>query len=126
MGNIKTSSLEELGDIIVSSFGEYKLEIAIDIFDNLMVTTPENTGTLKYNWRFVKGDQPGNFRQPNNGESWPEPPRPSETLKIGKKWNSLSFYNNSEYIVKVNNGEGGNENNQNFIQAALAMTDAKF
>lgn len=123
---IKASSLEEVGDIILSSFDDYKMAILVELFDNLMETTPERTGTLKYNWRFVRGDQPGNFRQPNTGESWPEPPRPDEFMRIGKKWEFVSLYNNSEYIVKVNNGEGGNENNQNFIQQALAMTDARF
>jgi len=47
-------------------------------------------------------------------------------MRIGVKWDYISLYNNSEYIVIVNNGEGGNQNNQNFIQKALAMTDARF
>lgn len=123
---IKTSPLEEMGDMIISSFGEYKQAIVIDLFDNLMETTPQKTGTLNYNWRFQRGDSPGNFRQPNTGENWPDPPRPRETMKIGVKWDFISLYNNSEYIVIVNNGEGGNEHNQNFIQRALAMTDARF
>jgi len=123
---IKTSSLEEVGDILLSSFGDYKVAIIVDLFDNLMETTPVNTGTLKYNWRFARGDSAGPFRQPNTGDSWPEPPRPSENIRIGVKWENISLYNNSEYIVKVNNGEGGNQNNQNFIQEALAMTDARF
>lgn len=123
---IKASSLEEIGDIVVSALGDYKVAILVDLFDNLMETTPEKTGTLKYNWRFTRGDTPGSFRQPNTGESWPEPPRPSEYMKIGKKWDSISLYNNSEYIVIVNNGEGGNEHNQNFIQEALQMTKVNF
>ena len=123
---IKTSSLEEVGDVLLSSFGDYKVSIMLELFDNLMETTPEKTGTLKYNWRFIRGDEPGSFRQPNTGESWPEPPRPNENIRIGAKWETISLYNNSEYIVKVNNGEGGNENNQNFIQQALEMTNARF
>jgi hypothetical protein len=123
---IQTSSLEEVGDVLLSAFGDYKLAITLDLFDNLMETTPEKTGTLKYNWRVVKGGSAGNFRQPNTGESWPDPPRPSEAMRIGKQWDSLTLYNNSEYIVKVNNGESGNELNQNFIQRALAMTNARF
>lgn len=126
MPNIKTSSLEEVGDILLSAFGEHKVAIIVDIFDNLMETTPEKTGTLKYNWRFVRGNSPGNFRQPNTGESWPDPPRPDENMRVGIKWEEITLYNNSEYIVKVNNGEGGNSHNQNFIQRALFMTDAKF
>lgn len=118
--------LDDVGDVIASAIGDYKMAILVSIFDNLMETTPEKTGTLKYNWRFIRGDSPGNFRQPNTGESWPEPTRPSENMRIGKKWDSVSLYNNSEYIVKVNNGEGGNENNQNFIQQALAMSSSEF
>ena len=123
---IQATSLEEVGDIVLSSFEDHKMAIVVSLFDNLMETTPENTGTLKYNWRFTRGDQAGNFRQPNTGETWPEPPRPDEYMRIGKKWDMVSLYNNSEYIVKVNNGEGGNENNQNFIQQALAMTANEF
>ncbi len=121
-----TERFEDIGDILVSAFGDFKMAIIVELFDSLMETTPEKTGTLKYNWRFIRGDESGNFRQPNTGESWPEPPRPNENMRIGKNWESVSLYNNSEYIVKVNNGEGGNENNQNFIQQAIAMANSKF
>jgi len=123
---ITTSSLEEMGDMVVSAFGDYKQAIVAELFDNLMETTPQKTGTLNYNWRFIRGNSPGSFKQPNDGTNWPDPPRPSENMRIGVKWDYISLYNNSEYIVIVNNGEGGNQNNQNFIQKALAMTDARF
>jgi len=37
---ITTSSLEEMGDMVVSAFGDFKQAVIVDLFDNLMETTP--------------------------------------------------------------------------------------
>ena len=122
---IKTSSLEEVGDIMLNSFGDYKQLILRELWNNLMETTPEKTGTLKHNWRYKVGPAIGSYYAENDGSFKSEYIAPDEKF-FDKRWNSFTIYNNSEYIVKVNNGEGGNGHNQNFIQRALAMTDARF
>lgn len=121
---VKTSSLEEVGDILLTTFGDYKQKILRELWNNLMETTPERTGTLRYNWRFKPGGKAGSFLSPNDGSIKPWPREPDE-VNYERNWKELTIYNNSPYIVKVNNGEGGNEANQNFIQRALAMTDTK-
>lgn len=117
----RASSLEEMGDIIVNAFGDHKQSIITQLYDNLMITTPEATGTLKANWRVKPGSKPGKGLIENTGRNVAEQPSP-DFSKYTRNWSVFSIYNNSPYIVLVNNGEGGNEHNQNFIQEAMAMT----
>jgi len=117
----RASSLEEMGDILINAFGEHQNKIAADLYENLMETTPEATGTLKANWKVHVGSKAGEGLIENTGRDVPEQPVP-DFAKFDKKWKALTLYNNSPYIVHVNNGESGNEHNQNFIQAAMMMT----
>ena len=40
--------------------------------------------------------------------------------KFSDRWKNFTIYNNTPYINMVNDGEGGNEHNADFIQRALA------
>lgn len=121
---IKASSLEEVGDIFMTTFGDYQTKLLYELWDNLMETTPERTGTLRFNWRFKPGSLPGSGFAENDGTPKPWPREPQDIV-YKKAWKEFTVYNNSPYIVIVNNGEGGNENNQNFIQRAMQMTNVK-
>jgi len=118
-------NIDQMGDIFLQAFGEYNQLILRDLFKNLMETTPEKTGTLRYNWRFLPGGNAGKFLAVNDGTSKPWPREPDEKNYL-RNFKQYTIYNNSPYIVKVNNGEGGNEANQNFIQRAMEMTNQKF
>jgi len=117
----RASSLEEVGDIMIEAFGKRKRRIIEELFDNLMETTPEKTGTLKANWFVKAGKGAGRFVIENNGLDAIEPETP-DFSQYERDWKTFTLYNNSPYIVIVNNGEGGNQHNQNFIQAAMEMT----
>ena len=115
---------KDIGSVFLSMFGGYQQLILRELFSNLMETTPERTGTLRYNWRFQPGGKVGSFLQENDGTSRPYPREP-EDVEYQRPFKEFTIYNNSPYINIVNSGLGGNENNQGFIQRALAMTDAK-
>lgn len=119
---IRASSLDEVGDIFMTTFGEYQTKLLYELWDNLMETTPERTGTLRFNWRFKPGGSPGSGFEENDGTPKPWPREPQD-VQYTKAWKEFTIYNNSPYIVIVNNGEGGNEHNQNFIQRAMQMTN---
>ena len=120
---VKVSSLEEVGDVFMNLLGDYKQAILRDLWDNLMETTPEKTGTLRHNWRFNPYKGPGDYLRVNDGTNQPWPREPDEKVYKAVNISVMTIYNNSPYIVMVNNGESGNEANQNFIQRALAMTE---
>jgi len=117
----RASSLEEVGDIMINIFGDHKKKIASQLFDNLMETTPEATGTLKANWKARPGSKAGKTVIENTGRNVKETPVPDFDRYV-RNWTMFTIYNNSPYIVLVNNGEGGNDHNQNFIQEAMMMT----
>jgi len=121
----KLGNIEEMGEMFLTAFGKYNQLVLRDLFQNLMETTPERTGTLRYNWRFRPGGSAGDFLEVNDGtkKPWPREPDEKDYTRNFKKY---TIFNNSPYITIVNNGEGGNSHNQNFIQRALAMTDARF
>ena len=123
MANLKASSLEEVGDIMIQVFGDHKQKVAQDLFDNLMEETPEATGTLKHNWKARPGSKIGKGFIENTGQMLGEPPE-VDFSKYTRNWSMFTIFNNSPYIVHVNNGESGNESNQNFIQRAMEMTNA--
>jgi len=117
----RASSLEEVGDIMINVFDDFRRDTARQLFENLMETTPEATGTLKANWNAKPGSKIGTQLIENTGKDVIERPTPDFDKYI-RNWKVFTIYNNSPYIVHVNNGESGNEHNQNFIQAAMAMT----
>ncbi len=117
----RASSLEEVGNIMINIFGDYKRDTARKLFINLLKETPENTGTLKFNWMARPGGKAGKNYRENDGSNAPEREVPDFT-KYKRNWSQFTIYNNSPYIVHVNNGESGNEANQNFIQAAMEKT----
>ena len=121
----KVTDIAEIGDVMLTAFGDYRRLILNDLFANLMETTPERTGTLRYNWRFNPYSKPGDFLAVNDGSPKPWPREPDDMV-YDRDFSHFTIYNNSPYILIVNNGEGGNAGNQNFIQRALAMTDSKF
>lgn len=116
------SSLEDVGDILINSFGKFQNKLAERLYDNLMETTPEATGTLRANWKVNVGPRAGKGFIENKGISLGEPKKPK--FDYSNRWTAITLYNNSPYIVLVNNGEGGNDRNQNFIQRAMEMTHA--
>lgn len=117
----RASSLEEVGDIMIEAFGKRKRRILQELYTNLMDTTPERTGTLKANWNVKAGAGAGKLLIKNTGKDVIESEIP-DFSEYERDWKVFTLYNNSPYIVIVNNGEGGNEHNQNFIQEAMAMT----
>lgn len=117
----RASSLEDVGDIMINVFDDFRRDTARELFENLMETTPEATGTLKANWKAKPGSKAGKTFIINTGKDVAEQPVPDFDKYI-RNWKVFTIYNNSPYIVHVNNGESGNEHNQNFIQAAMAMT----
>ncbi len=119
------NSLDELGEAVINAFGDHRIAILGSLFNNLMETTPEKTGTLKFNWRFQPGGNAGSFLQENTGDYRDDPRNPDSVVYI-RNWKQYTIYNNSPYVIKVNDGESGNEQNQNFIQRALAMTESEF
>lgn len=119
------NSLDELSEAVISAFGDHKLAILDSLFENLMITTPEKTGTLKFNWRFKPGGKAGSFVKENTGDYLPDPRKPSEVEYV-RNWSQYTVYNNSPYIMNVNDGDIGPDYNKNFIQAALAMTEDEF
>lgn len=117
----RASSLEEVGDIMINVFDDFRRDTAKELFENLMETTPEATGTLKANWKAKPGSKIGKGFIENTGKDVVEKPVPDFDKYI-RNWKVFTIYNNSPYIVHVNNGNSGNEHNQNFIQAAMMMT----
>ena len=118
---LKVTSLEQVGDVLLTAFGDDKARIVEQLWDNLMETTPEDTGTLKANWNMHPGGKAGKTFIENTGIGVAERAKPDMTKYI-RNWKEFTIFNNSPYIIKVNNGESGNEHNQNFIQEAMAMT----
>jgi len=117
----RASSLEEVGDIMIEAFGKRKRRIIQELYENLMETTPEKTGTLKSNWFIKPGSGAGKKFIENTGKDVTESETP-DFSEYERDWKTFTLYNNSPYIVKVNNGESGNSHNQNFIQRAMEMT----
>lgn len=121
MASFRANSLEEVGDVMIRFFEDFRLKLVEELYDNLMITTPEATGTLKANWNLKAGSGAGKRFIENTGKDIANPQEP-DFSKYKRNWKIFTLYNNSPYIVIVNNGEGGNEHNQNFIQEAMMMT----
>lgn len=117
----RASSLEDVGNIMIEALGKRKRRIIQELFENLMETTPEATGTLKANWFVKTGSGAGKKLIKNTGIQVNESDIP-DFSEYERDWKIFTLYNNSPYIVMVNNGEGGNGHNQNFIEKAMEMT----
>lgn len=116
--SIEVGSLEEIGDFTIKAFSEYKSQIARSIFYHLMGTTPVRTGYLKSNWRAVPGNMGGSGKNKFvKGKHYSEPEL--QDLDEYTRGDHFTIFNNTPYIAIVNNGEGGNDHNQNFIQSAV-------
>ena len=116
-------NFDDIGDFFTQALGRHKVKIAKSLYENLMETTPEKTGALKGNWYINKGLNVGGKEF---DKSRTEQPTPDVERFKESKANALTIYNPAPYIVLVNNGEGGNQANQNFVQKAMQMTEDEF
>ena len=116
---ILVKSLGELVAETQNEFGDYQNRVVQEVFDALVDGTPFETGNLRANWKVAPGSQERSGYD-EYGDSAPMPEKPN-MKKYKRNWTNFSVYNNTPYIEKVNNGEGGNEHNANFIQMALSQ-----
>lgn len=118
-----TEVFDELGNAVLRNFGDYKKELAASLFENLMETTPVDTGTLRANWKHAPGETGGNSQRIENTGEFHDRPAPLDMDKYKRNWSVYTVFNFSEYVEHVNNGLSGNSHNQGFIGSAIAMTE---
>ena len=112
---------KDIGTVFLTMFGGYQQLILKELFANLMETTPERTGTLRFNWHFNPYKNAGSELEDNDGTKKPWPREPDDKT-YQRAFSHFTIYNNSPYINIVNSGLGGNNHNEGFIQRALEMT----
>ena len=129
----KVASFAELGEAVIESFGDYKRRTAEIVYEELTnakiapsakVGTPVDTGTLLANWRAAPGKTGTSSFIKNTGEEHSRPPR-FDTFKYVRNWSVFTIYNNSPYVIHVNDGTSGNKHNKNFIQQSLAKAEIR-
>ena len=128
----KVASFDELGKAVIESFGDYKRRAAEIVYEELThrrnggdsAGTPVDTGTLRANWKAAPGATGTDSFKENTGESHARPPR-FDTFKYIRNWSVFTIYNNSPYVIHVNDGARGNDHNQNFIQKSLKKAQSR-
>lgn len=126
----RVETLDGMKGVMLEALDNFKQSIALSLYDNLVGTsqkngtTPEDTGTLKKNWRVTPGNTGGSSFIQNTRQKVEPRQRPNKLYL--RNWKKFTIFNNSPYVNYVNNGIRGNEHNQNFIQNALKKTEVKY
>ena len=89
-----------------------KRKLALDIYSELLATTPVDTGRARAGWG-ISAERPGDDA-PDAGQTAYSPQSPS----IPSGANVICIYNNVEYITKLNSGSS-TQAPAMFVESAL-------
>ena len=115
-------------EYIVDEVDKFKNNYVYAIWDELMIRTPVDTGTLKFNWRVAPGESGGSYNKPrpkDGAKNYYGAPERPVLEKYKRNWRQIRIYNNTDYIMNVENNDylkptAKTAGNRDFIKNSVA------
>lgn len=101
---------------------QIKRKLALDIYSELLATTPVDTGRARAGWG-ISAERPGSdapveVTKPANWKRGNPPYYQTQTQSVPSDANVICIYNNVEYITKLNSGSS-TQAPAMFVESAL-------